>query len=167
MVVSLLPCPFCGKEDGLYPAHHRMGGGKPYAIDCVSCGFDFTPREGMDVVALWNKRSNPQQGVSTVSVDISKIKVGDIVTVQMRVAEVDPEDDITPLRLTHDDLEEVWVPGSAIVSHTPRELEVGETVEGPFVATAVILGIDGDTAWVRMTNDRRREVKVSDLERIP
>lgn len=57
--VRLLPCPFCGDDEHLFPSHRHPGGGKPYAIDCVRCGFDFTPREGMDVVALWNKRGAP------------------------------------------------------------------------------------------------------------
>ncbi len=53
---KLLPCPHCGFDDELYPAYHDMGAGEPYAIDCLRCGYDFTPREGLDVRALWNKR---------------------------------------------------------------------------------------------------------------
>lgn len=56
MSEKLKPCPFCGTEEGLYPSHYWPGGGKPYAIDCIGCGMDFTPREGMDVVAAWNRR---------------------------------------------------------------------------------------------------------------
>lgn len=51
-----LACPFCGKEDGVYPSYSWPGGGKPNAIDCVCCGFDFVPRKDLDVIALWNKR---------------------------------------------------------------------------------------------------------------
>jgi hypothetical protein len=54
---KLLPCPFCGHDDQLYPAHRWPGNGPAYAIDCLRCGYDFTPREGMDVVAMWNTRS--------------------------------------------------------------------------------------------------------------
>lgn len=54
--VKLLPCPFCGEAEELYQALHGMGGGVPFAIDCLGCGMDFTPREGNDVVAAWNRR---------------------------------------------------------------------------------------------------------------
>lgn len=54
---ALLPCPFCGEAEELYPAHRGMGGGKPFAIDCLGCGIDFTPREGADVIAAWNRRA--------------------------------------------------------------------------------------------------------------
>lgn len=54
---ALLPCPHCGEAEELYPAHHGMGGGKPYAIDCLGCGADYTPRTGADVVAAWNRRA--------------------------------------------------------------------------------------------------------------
>lgn len=54
---SLLPCPFCGEVEELYQALRGMGGGKPYAIDCLGCGIDFVPREGFDVVAAWNRRA--------------------------------------------------------------------------------------------------------------
>lgn len=33
-----------------------MGAGDPYQIDCCGCGIDFTPRDGMDVIAAWNRR---------------------------------------------------------------------------------------------------------------
>ena len=55
---ELLPCPFCGHDDQLYPAHHFPGTGPAYAIDCLRCGIDFTPREGMDVAAKWNTRAS-------------------------------------------------------------------------------------------------------------
>lgn len=64
MSEPLKPCPFCGKDDGLYPSHEWPGGGKPYAIDCVRCGFDFTPRKGMDVVEMWNRRDADEEGGS-------------------------------------------------------------------------------------------------------
>lgn len=57
---TLKPCPFCGTDAGLYPSVRWPGGGKPYAIDCVGCGIDFVPREGLDVIAAWNRRTvNP------------------------------------------------------------------------------------------------------------
>ena len=53
---ALLPCPFCGTVEGLYPSFM----GVPLrlvAIDCVGCGIDFTPRDGMNVVESWNRRA--------------------------------------------------------------------------------------------------------------
>lgn len=58
MSEALLPCPHCGDTEGLYPSH-RNNGGKPYAIDCIRCGYDFTPREGFDVLEMWNRRFDP------------------------------------------------------------------------------------------------------------
>jgi Lar family restriction alleviation protein len=54
---ELLPCPFCGEKDELYPSYRLSGASKPYGIDCLGCGIDFTPREGMDVIAAWNRRA--------------------------------------------------------------------------------------------------------------
>ena len=54
---ELAPCPFCGGTEGLYPSYRGLGGGKPYAIDCIGCGMDFVPREGRDVIAAWNTRA--------------------------------------------------------------------------------------------------------------
>jgi len=56
-ISELLPCPHCGEKEHLYPAYHELGVGKPYAIDCLGCGADYRPREGLDVVALWNRRA--------------------------------------------------------------------------------------------------------------
>jgi Lar family restriction alleviation protein len=62
----LLPCPFCGEAEELYPAHHGMGEGEPYAIDCLGCGIDFVPREGTDVRAAWNRRVDPARHHSSL-----------------------------------------------------------------------------------------------------
>ena len=61
---ELLPCPHCGTVEGLYPSYRIKDRTTrpvtieelPYAIDCLKCGYDFTPRPGMDVIALWNRR---------------------------------------------------------------------------------------------------------------
>ncbi len=57
---KLLPCPHCGEPSELYLCVREVGAignvGKPYAIDCLGCGYDFQPREGFDVVELWNRR---------------------------------------------------------------------------------------------------------------
>jgi Lar family restriction alleviation protein len=58
---DLKPCPFCGEREHLYPSHHWPGTGAPYGIDCLGCGIDFTPREGMDVIAAWNRRAADNQ----------------------------------------------------------------------------------------------------------
>jgi Lar family restriction alleviation protein len=55
--VKLLPCPHCGETEHLYRAYRNMGDAAPYAIDCIGCGADFTPREGKDVIAAWNRRA--------------------------------------------------------------------------------------------------------------
>ena len=57
MSAPLKPCPFCGEAEHLYPAYRNMGAGAPYAIDCLGCGMDFVPRDGMDVIAMWNRRA--------------------------------------------------------------------------------------------------------------
>ena len=58
---KLLPCPFCGETEHLYPAYRLDKDNKcielPYAIDCIGCGVDLTPREGMSGIEAWNKRS--------------------------------------------------------------------------------------------------------------
>jgi len=60
-VEVMKPCPFCGTTAGLYLASRSLGDGKPYAIDCVGCGIEFTPRDGMDVISAWNRRT-PTEG---------------------------------------------------------------------------------------------------------
>jgi len=58
---KLLPCPFCGFDDELYPSYRWPGNIGLHAIDCLRCGIDFVPREGMDVIAAWNKRPSQSQ----------------------------------------------------------------------------------------------------------
>lgn len=81
--VKLAACPFCGTVEGLYPTYHDFGGGEPYAIDCVGCGIDFTPREGVDVIAAWNRRASPpvREGEAvawTAQIIIDDLKTGRI-----------------------------------------------------------------------------------------
>lgn len=52
----LLPCPHCNEANHLYLCVHRAGE-KPYGIDCLGCGYEFVPRDGFDVVAMWNRRA--------------------------------------------------------------------------------------------------------------
>jgi len=58
----LLPCPFCGFDDQLYPTYDWPGTGPCLGIDCLRCGIDFTPRKGMDVYEAWNKRPPQAEG---------------------------------------------------------------------------------------------------------
>lgn len=56
---ALKPCPHCGEKEELYPCYRQTAfqiAAKPYAIDCLGCGFEFVPREGMDVIEKWNTR---------------------------------------------------------------------------------------------------------------
>lgn len=53
---ELKPCPHCGEANELYRGMRDMGRSGPFSIDCLGCGADFVPREGMDVVAAWNRR---------------------------------------------------------------------------------------------------------------
>lgn len=59
---KLKPCPFCGETEELYPGYRNMGHGPCYEIDCLGCGIEFTPREGMDVIAAWNRRTDSLAG---------------------------------------------------------------------------------------------------------
>lgn len=71
MSVGLKPCPFCGEAEHLYPAYRNMGAGKPYAIDCLGCGADYVPRDGMDVIAMWNRRADTPKAASDPSAAFS------------------------------------------------------------------------------------------------
>ena len=61
---ALKPCPFCGEQEHLYPGYRWKNSWstelepRPYCIDCVGCGFEFVPREGCDVIAMWNRRTH-------------------------------------------------------------------------------------------------------------
>jgi len=55
---KLKKCPHCGERYHLYLAYKGVGAGEPYAVDCIGCGYDFVPRVGFDVVALWNRRAD-------------------------------------------------------------------------------------------------------------
>lgn len=57
-VIDLKPCPFCGFDDHLYPAYDFPGTGPCRGIDCLRCGIDFVPRNGIDVFSAWNKRAD-------------------------------------------------------------------------------------------------------------
>lgn len=65
MSTTLKPCPFCGERDELYPAYRVDEDYRPilppYAIDCLGCGIDVTPRPGMDAREAWNRRGGETQ----------------------------------------------------------------------------------------------------------
>jgi hypothetical protein len=54
---ELLPCPFCGEKEELYPGYRGMGGGMPFGVDCIGCGIDFTPRKSQNAIRAWNTRT--------------------------------------------------------------------------------------------------------------
>lgn len=53
---KLLPCPHCNEANEIYLCVRRAGE-KPYAIDCLGCGYEFVPRDGFDVMSMWNRRA--------------------------------------------------------------------------------------------------------------
>lgn len=62
---ELKPCPHCGEANELYPSYRLDKDGKyiepPYAIDCLGCGTDFTPRDRKDAREAWNRRATASQ----------------------------------------------------------------------------------------------------------
>lgn len=73
MIDGLEPCPHCGEAEELYRSYHGLGCGEPYAIDCLGCGCDFTPREGMDVIAAWNARA-PDPALAAKDATIAELE---------------------------------------------------------------------------------------------
>jgi len=116
----------------------------------------------------------------TQAVDLSKIKPGDEVLVRGIVDRAYTHASGVPaftLRGIKRPTSTIDVEAEAIVSHTPKALEVGDQVRGKApVGHALggsILAIDGDAAWVRWTasiydgsTDRRETWWLRDLERV-
>lgn len=108
-----------------------------------------------------------------MSVDLSKIKPGDEVTVRGVVTVVNKG--IT-VQFPNSALgAELWVPDLDIVSHTPKTLSVGDRVKGRDFGsrmTGQVLALDGPDAWVAWSEtlyepSRRETWALSDLERLP
>lgn len=74
-MTELLPCPHCGETEHLYPAYRLKLSGAlitpPYAIDCLGCGHDFTPREGVDARDAWNRRAPLQRQLADELSDLA------------------------------------------------------------------------------------------------
>mgnify|MGYP000703462613 CR=1 FL=1 len=79
------------------------------------------------------------------------IRVGDEVTVKLKVTKVDGSN--TPIRAGYKSLQDAWLPLAAILQHTPapRPLVPGpaEYVSDPSPRVTVLAVHDGQ-AWVRM-----------------
>lgn len=109
-----------------------------------------------------------------MSVDISKIKPGDEVTVLFTAGEPyrQPFIDRQDLTVTFGEgLNKVTfcVPASLVVSHTPRALKVGDVVRVPAHSDSVtgeVLAVDGQECWVRWRNGRRSTWGVDVVERV-
>lgn len=75
--MELQPCPFCGEAEHLYPAYRLDKSGKcvepPYAIDCLGCGHDFTPRDGNDARAAWNRRA-PDPRSASLAEEVERLR---------------------------------------------------------------------------------------------
>jgi hypothetical protein len=109
-------------------------------------------------------------------VDLSKIKPGDEIAVRATVRTLDPE--------MHHGGPGVevgfcsglrgWVRDTAIVSHTPKALSVGDRVRPTFSGgweayRGIVRAIDDGEAWVRWETGlhARPDWSLSDLERLP
>ena len=85
-------------------------------------------------------------------IDISKINVGDEVTVRARVIQIDRKHTAEPVRLNGGS----WVLGNQIIAHhpKPREFKPGDRVTIRDIRSdkrvvGVILAIDDACAWVK------------------
>lgn len=112
-----------------------------------------------------------------MTVDISKIRPGDEVTVRATVVDL-PGDHWNSFRLRYEHPEALRgeglvnathdIPSRSIVSHTPKALSVGDRVQVNF-AEGPIVAIHGRYAWVDLgaPDGHPSTWILSDLERIP
>ena len=81
-------------------------------------------------------------------IDVSKIRVGDKITIYADVMEIDHGSKM-PIRIGDNS----WVEYSDIATHTPREFKAGDRVQpiNPHEGsnTGTILCVDGNEAWVK------------------
>lgn len=106
-----------------------------------------------------------------MTIDISKIRVGDDVTVRAIVTEVGSRGTairVQPPSFTSSG--DQWISIDDVTSHTPQPLSFGDTVRGPFIsATGVIRAIQGGFAWVDCGTDDdplMQTVELGKLERV-
>lgn len=93
-------------------------------------------------------------------IDISKINVGDEVTVKAKVIQIDRKHTAEPVRLNGGS----WVLGKDIIAHhpKPREFKPGDRVTAGGSHPLVLVAMDGSEAWVK-TPTGNFTVDVSDL----
>lgn len=110
------------------------------------------------------------------AIDLSKIRPGDEIAIRATVTEAQRGNECWPVRATIDGISniagmfdgEFCFSPSAIASHTPKALAVGDRVKpSNFVGKpGSILAVDGDEAWVRWGVLSVKPVwRLSDLER--
>lgn len=100
-----------------------------------------------------------------MSVDISKIKPGDKITLGATVENIGGQ--AASLLVSIDGVR-IGVLASEVVSHTPRELDVGEDCKDASTGQIVaVLARAGGLAWVRGPTGWPYTANLSDLERIP
>lgn len=80
-------------------------------------------------------------------IDISKIKVGDEVTVRAKVIQIDRKHVAEPVRLNGGS----WVLGNQIIAHhpAPREFKPGDRVIIGGSSTLVLVAMDAGEAWIK------------------
>jgi hypothetical protein len=86
-------------------------------------------------------------------IDVSKIRVGDEVTVRAKVAIAHHDDTNKPVRLHGG----TWVSREEIISHTPapRQFKPGDKVKVGTSGPLTIIAIEAEDAWVRAANGDR------------
>lgn len=98
-----------------------------------------------------------------MTVDVSKLREGDVVTVRMTFVSSESNGDVV---LLDDDGDRRWFPNLSIVSVEPRPLKVGDRVRREdFHPDFNIIAIDGGVAWIRADTPRGAEylIDLSDL----
>lgn len=108
-----------------------------------------------------------------MTVDLSKIRVGDTVTVELEWGgDANGKHWVKPY--TAHDSYAMAIPASAIVSHTPRPLTVGDRVRPTWSGggPGYIRAIMDRRAWVDLVDDANEQlngavIALSDLERLP
>lgn len=104
-----------------------------------------------------------------MSVDLSKIKPGDEVTVRAVVKRAADEFGVLLCTTAGGDPDDFMAVEAEIVSHTPKALSVGDRVkaDGWKVAVFTVVAIDDGWAWIKDAKSSRLQLPLSDLERIP
>lgn len=105
-----------------------------------------------------------------MAVDISKIGPGDTVAVQCVVTDVSPKAvySVAVRAAGCVQAQPTWVSPSDIVSHTPRELQVGDRVRiGISDPAGEVVGVYEGKAWVKLGRCGPLTYDIANLERIP